>query len=217
LGSATALSQELQLNRSIKSGAKARHGEVRRLWPAERDLFTAHLLRLDAATRRERFGTAVNDDFLRAYAETTFGVGGLVYAYVEAGEVRGAAELRGFEEIVIQTGEAAFSVERDWRRRGIGGELFGRLITAARNRNIRTLYMTCLPENAAMRNLARKFEAEMVGGYADVEGRIATGAPTPFTLLDEALDNARSFATLSLSLQRQFWPQALFGRTASRH
>lgn len=205
------------MNRSIKSGAKARHGEVRRLWPAERDLFTAHLLRLDADTRRERFGTAVTDDFLKGYAETTFGVGGLVYAYVEAGEVRGAAELRGLEEIVIQTGEAAFSVERAWRRRGIGGELFGRLITAARNRNIRTLYMTCLPENAAMRNLARKFEAEMVGGYADVEGRIATGAPTPFTLLDEALDNARSFATLSLSLQRKFWPQALFNRSASRH
>ncbi|WID98373.1 GNAT family N-acetyltransferase [Bosea vestrisii] len=205
------------MNRSIKAGAKARHGEVRRLWPAERDLFTAHLLRLDAATRRERFGTAVTDEFLTSYAETTFGVGGLVYAYVEAGEVRGAAELRGLEEIVIQTGEAAFSVERDWRRRGIGEALFGRLITASRNRNIRTLYMTCLPENAAMRNLARQFEAEMVGGYNDVEGRIATGAATPFTLLDEAMDNARSFATLSLSLQRQFWPSALFGRAASRH
>lgn len=205
------------MNRSIKAGAKARQGEVRRLWPAERDLFTAHLLRLDAATRRERFGTAVNDEFLRSYAETTFGVGGLVYAYVEAGEVRGAAELRGLEEIIVETGEAAFSVERDWRRRGIGEALFGRLITAARNRNVRTLYMTCLPENAAMRNLARKFEAELVGGYNDVEGRIATGAPTPFTLLDEALDNARSFATLSLSLQRRFWPSALFGRGASRH
>lgn len=205
------------MNRSIKAGAKARQGEVRRLWPAERDLFTAHLLRLDAATRRERFGTAVNDEFLRNYAETTFGVGGLVYAYVEAGEVRGAAELRGLEEIIVETGEAAFSVERDWRRRGIGEALFGRLITAARNRNVRTLYMTCLPENAAMRNLARKFEAELVGGYNDVEGRIATGAPTPFTLLDEALDNARSFATLSLSLQRRFWPSALFGRGASRH
>lgn len=205
------------MNRSIKAGAKARQGEVRRLWPAERDLFTAHLLRLDAATRRERFGTAVNDEFLRSYAETTFGVGGLVYAYVEAGEVRGAAELRGLEEIIVETGEAAFSVERDWRRRGIGEALFGRLITAARNRNVRTLYMTCLPENAAMRNLARKFEAELVGGYNDVEGRIATGAPTPFTLLDEALDNARSFATLSLSLQRRLWPSALFGRGASRH
>jgi RimJ/RimL family protein N-acetyltransferase len=190
------------------------HGEIRRLWPTERDLFTAHLLRLDAVTRRERFGTAVNDDFLVNYAVTTFGVGGLVYAYVEDGEVRGAVELRGLEDIVAQTGEAAFSVESAWRRQGIGGQLFGRLITASRNRGIRTLYMTCLPENAAMRRLARKFEADLAGGYADVEGVIATGGPTPFTILDEAFDTAKGFATLALSLQRKFWSPALFGRAA---
>lgn len=199
--------------RSRTAGIATGHGEIRRLWPAERDLFKAHLLRLDAVTRRERFGTAVNDDFLENYAVTTFGVGGLVYAYIEDGEVRGAAELRGLEDIMVQTGEAAFSVETAWRRRGIGGTLFGRLITAARNRGIRTLYMTCLPENLAMRRLARKFEAELAGGYADVEGVIATGGPTPFTILDEALDNARGFATLALSLQRSFWRPPFFGRS----
>ncbi|MBN9468446.1 MAG: GNAT family N-acetyltransferase [Bosea sp.] len=205
------------MNRSMKPGAKARHGEVRRLWPTERDLFTAHLLRLDAASRRERFGTAVNDEFLTDYAESTFGIGGLVYAYVEAGEVRGAAELRGLEELVVQTGEAAFSVERDWRRRGIGAALFGHLITAARNRGIRTLYMTYLPENIAMRNLARKFEAELISGYNDVECRIATGAPTPFTLLDEALNHAQGFAAMSLALQRKLWQPALFSTSGGPH
>lgn len=199
---------------STKGGATTAQGEIRRLWPAERELFTAHLLRLDALTRRERFGTAVNDAFLANYAATTFGVGGLVYAYIEDGDVRGAAELRGLEDLVAQTGEAAFSVEKAWRRRGIGEALFARLITAARNRGIRTLYMTCLPENAAMRRLARKFEAELVGGYNDVEGTIATGGPTPFTILDEAFDNARGFATLALSLQRKFWRPAFFGRVA---
>jgi GNAT superfamily N-acetyltransferase len=201
------------LARSRKAGTTTGHGEVRRLWPAERDLFKAHLLRLDEVTRRERFGTAVNDDFLENYAVTTFGVGGLVYAYIEDGAVRGAAELRGLEDIMAQTGEAAFSVERDWRRRGIGGVLFGRLITAARNRGIRTLYMTCLPGNAAMRRLARKFEADLAGGYADVEGVIATGRPTPFTILDEALDTARGFAAMALSLQRRLWRPTLFGRS----
>jgi RimJ/RimL family protein N-acetyltransferase len=194
--------------RSKKAGTVTGQGEIRRLWPAERDLFKAHLLRLDAVTRRERFGTAVNDEFLENYAVSTFGVGGLVYAYIEDGEVRGAAELRGLEDIVAQTGEAAFSVETEWRRRGLGETLFSRLIMAARNRGIGTLYMTCLPENTAMRRLARKFKADLVGGYADVEGVLATGGPTPFTVLDEALDNAKGFATLALSLQRQFWPAA---------
>jgi len=201
------------VTRTKKAGTTTGHGEIRRLWPTERDLFKAHLLRLDGVTRRERFGTAVNDSFLETYAVTTFGVGGLVYAYIEDGEVRGAAELRGLEDIIAQTGEAAFSVESGWRRRGIGGTLFGRLITAARNRGIRTLYMTCLPENAAMRRLARRFEADLAGGYADVEGVVSTGGPTPFTILDEALDTARGFAAMALSMQRRFWRPAFFGRS----
>ncbi len=198
--------------RSKFAGGKTGTGVLRRLWPAERELFKEHLLRLDAVTRRERFGTAVNDAFLENYAMTTFGVGGLVYAYVEDDVVRGAAELRGLDDIVAQTGEAAFSVEAGWRRRGIGADLLGRLITAARNRGIRTLYMTFLPGNTAMRRLAAKFEADLVGGYADVEGVIATGGPTPFTILDEALDNATGFATLALSIQRRFWPTTLLAR-----
>lgn len=198
--------------RSKLAGVKAGTGMIRRLWPTERDLLREHLLRLDPVTRHQRFGTAVNDAFLENYAATTFGVGGLVYAYVEDGIVRGAAELRGLDDIVAQTGEAAFSVESGWRRRGIGTDLFHRLITAARNRSIRTLYMTCLPGNAAMRRLAAKFEADLVGGYADVEGVIMTGGPTPFTILDEALDNATGFATLALSIQKNFWPTTLLAR-----
>jgi len=200
------------LARSKFAGVKAGTGVIRRLWPTERDLLREHLLRLDPVTRHQRFGTAVNDAFLENYAATTFGVGGLVYAYVEDGVVRGAAELRGLDDIAAQTGEAAFSVESGWRRRGIGTDLFHRLITAARNRSIRTLYMTCLPENAAMRRLAAKFEADLVGGYADVEGVITTGGPTPFTILDEALDNATGFATLALSIQKNFWPTTLLAR-----
>lgn len=198
--------------RSRQSGKIAGDGVIRRLWPTERDLFKEHLLRLDPVTRRQRFGTAVNDAFLENYARTTFGVGGLVYAYVVDGAVRGAAELRGLEDIITSTGEAAFSVETLWRRRGVGAQFFGRLITAARNRGIRTLYLTCLPENLAMRQLAAKFEADLVGGYADVEGVIATGSPTPFTILDEALDNAQGFATMALSVQKSFWPGTLLAR-----
>ena len=102
--------------RSRQSGKRAGDGVIRRLWPAERDLFREHLLRLDPVTRHQRFGTAVNDEFLESYARTTFNVGGLVYAYVVDGVVRGAAELRGLDDIIALTGEAAFSVETPWRR-----------------------------------------------------------------------------------------------------
>ena len=42
---------------------------------------------------------------------------------------------------------------------------------------------------------------------------IATGAPTPFTILDEALDNAKGFATMALAIQKSFWPGTLLART----
>lgn len=200
--------------KDVMQAASFGRGEFRRLWLSERELFKHHLLRLDPLTRKQRFGTAVNDGFLENYAITTFGVGGMVYAYIEDGVVRGAAELRGLEDLVAQTGEAAFSVESGWRRRGIGSALFGRLITAARNRGIRTLYLTCLPENAAMRRMATKLEADVVGGYGDVEGVIATGGPTPFTVLDEALDHAQSFATLALTIQSSFWPARFFAKAS---
>ena len=61
--------------------------------------------------------------------------------------------------------------------------------------------------------LVAGFDDPRVGGYADVEGVIATGAPTPFTILDEALDNAKGFATMALSIQKSFWPSALLART----
>ena len=150
--------------RSRQSGKKAGDGVIRLLWPTERDLFREHLLRLDPVTRHQRFGTAVNDAFLENYARTTFGVGGLVYAFVVDGVVRGAAELRGLDDIIALTGEAAFSVEAPWRRRGVGSQLFSRLITAARE------IMIC---NRAIRNLIREYDPNAfvtVKEHTDVYG-----------------------------------------------
>jgi RimJ/RimL family protein N-acetyltransferase len=187
-------------------------GTVTRLWPLERSLFLDHLLRLDSQTRRERFGMQVDDAFLTQYAHTTFATGGLVFAYQEDGIVHGAAELRGLDHVAARTAEAAFSVEPAYRQRGIGTMLFERLVNAARNRRVRTLYMTCLAQNRAMQALARKFEADLVQNATDLDGYIDPLGPTPFTVFDEAVDNASHFATLTLDLQRRFWPSALLGR-----
>lgn len=184
-------------------------GIIRKLWPGERDLFIAHLLRLDADTRRNRFGVGVNDSFLIQYAHTTFGVGGIVFAYVEDGVVRGAAELRGLGDLVDHGGEAAFSVEQGWRRRGIGAALFARLIRAARNRSVNTLYMTCLPQNRAMQNLASRFHADLTMESDGVTGHLDAEGPTPFTILGEAVDDARGLATVALSAQRRFWQRSI--------
>ncbi len=194
------------VRQEVALGQRTIHnGVIRKLWPMERDIFVTHLLRLDAETRRNRFGTAVKDEFLRQYAERTFGVGDVVFGYVENGEVRGAAELRGLDDVTSDGAEAAFSVEAGWRRNGIGEVLFQHLITAARNRNHGRLFMTCLRSNRPMQCLANKYSAVLARDIDEVQGLLDAGKPTPFTLMDEAMDDARDFATLTLEVQRSFW------------
>jgi len=184
-------------------------GIVRKLWPNERDAFLDHLLRLDPASRRDRFGLTVSDEFLRNYAETSFGLGGFVFGYVEDGQVRGAAELRGLDDLASDTAEAAFSVERDWQRKGIGASLFRNLIISARNHGHGRLLMTCLRSNEAMKALARKFSAEVAIDIDCANGLLDAGQPTPLTIFDEAVDDMKGFAMLSLDLQRRLWPRSL--------
>ncbi len=188
---------------------KATSGIVRKLWPNERDAFLDHLLRLDPASRRDRFGLTVSDDFLRNYALKSFGLGGFVFGYVEEGKVRGAAELRGLDDLASDTAEAAFSVEKEWRRKGIGAALFRNLIISARNHGHGRLLMTCLRSNEAMKALARKFSAEVAIDIDCANGLLDAGQPTPITIFDEAVDDMKGFAMLSLDLQRRLWPRAL--------
>ena len=68
--------------------------EVRRLWPADKESFRDHLLRLDPQSRHERFGGGMSDDFLVHYAENCFGKGDLVYGAFVDGKMVGAGELR---------------------------------------------------------------------------------------------------------------------------
>lgn len=183
-------------------------GVIRRLWKPDKAAFRDHLLRLDAESRNDRFAMSVSDEFLRHYAENCFGLDDTVYGYFVEGDIRGAGELRRVGAPDARSGlspvaEAAFSVERDWRHRGVGAELMARIVRAARNRRTQTLYMSCLARNRAMQALARKFEAEMRFEPMDVTGEIAPKGPTAFSLLYEAMDDATGFATAMLDLQRR--------------
>src|SRR5690606_1290725 len=133
-------------------------GTIRKLWPAEVDKFGRHLLRLDPESRRMRFAHAVSNAFIADYASRMHHMGSIVYGYLHGTELRGAAELRKLGNVWGEEAEAAFSVEKDWQDRGIGTELMGRVIRAARNRGVARLYMSCLAENTKMQAIARKHD-----------------------------------------------------------
>lgn len=176
-------------------------GVIRKLWPREQALFRDHLLRLDRTSRQMRFAHAVSDAFIEDYAARMSEAGSIVYAYIEDGEVRGAAELKKLGETWGREAEAAFSVETAYQDHGIGTELMGRVIRAARNRGVQQVFMSCLASNMKMQNIARKHDAELHFEYGEVVGEIVPRHPSYFSLLAEAVEDRMGFMMTVLDLQ----------------
>lgn len=166
---------------------------IRKLWLTERDKFRDHLLRLDEEGRRLRFAHGVADGFIDDYAQRLSDLGGLVFGAFVDSEVRAVAELRKLGDTWGREAEAALSVERQYQDQGLGTELTGRVIRAARNRNVRLLYMSCLAENAKMQAIARRFDAEMRVEYDEVIGEIVPATSDYFSLMAEAVDDRVGF------------------------
>lgn len=176
-------------------------GITRRLWPTETDKFRDHLLRLDAESRRMRFAHSVADAFIEEYASRMTAYGSLVYGHLVDGKLRGAAELRRLGDTWGEEAEAAFSVERPYQGHGVGSDLMGRVVRAARNRNIRCLYMSCLAENAKMQSIARKHAAVLRFEAGDVVGEILPKRPDYYSLVTESAADRMGFIIAVLDLQ----------------
>ena len=138
----------------------------------ELPLFRDHLLRLDRASRRDRFHGFMDDSFIERYAEKCANDGTVVIAFFENGVVRGAAELHPPEQSPDSLPEIAFSVEASVRRRGVGSILFRKLIAEARAKGYESLRITTGAQNEAMRALASKFGAHLTFRQGESTGTI---------------------------------------------
>jgi GNAT superfamily N-acetyltransferase len=183
--------------RAMAQGA----GSMRKLWPTEAGRFRDHLLRLDKQSRRLRFAHSVSDIFIEDYASRMAEFGSIVYGYVLDGRVRAAAELRKLGDAWGEEAEAAFSVEPPFQDQGIGTQLMGRIVRAARNRGLRRLYMSCLAENSRMQSIARKHDAELRFEFGEVIGEILPETPNYFSILAEAAEDRVGFMIAVLELQ----------------
>lgn len=168
-------------------------GTVRKLWFTETEKFQDHMLRLDVESRRMRFGMAVDDDFIRKYASQINRFRSVVYGFFMERDMCAAAELRMIGDSWHGEAEAAFSVEPDYQNSGVGTELLGRIIVAARNRGVDRLFMNCLTENRRMQRVAKKYEAELYFDHGEVIGQLKPAFPTPASLWSEAMDNGSGF------------------------
>lgn len=171
---------------------------IRRLWPSDRAAVQAYFLRLDPETRANRFMGAVSETAALAYARRAVGADGLMFGAFVHGTLRGLGELRPIAPRPAgptfgPEAEAAFAVERDFRRGGLGQALFRRIAGAARNRGVRDLHVRCLSWNGPMRGLAAKVGAELRLEGGEAEGALHLPRPTPISLWQEGVSDAVDF------------------------
>jgi GNAT superfamily N-acetyltransferase len=183
-------------------------GTIRKLWFTEAEKFRDHMLRLDAESRRMRFGMAVDDGFIKNYASQAVQLESIIYGFFVGGEMRAAAELRVIGDGWSGEAEAAFSVEKEYQDSGVGTELLGRLILTARNRGVSRMYMNCLSTNRKMQRVAKKYEAELLFDYGEVVGQLKPAMPTPLSLWTEAIDDGSGFVMAVFEFPLRMIPAA---------
>jgi RimJ/RimL family protein N-acetyltransferase len=189
-------------------------GYVRTLRQQEElPLLRDHLLRLDAASRHDRFNGFLEDSFIERYAAKCADDGTLIVAYIEDGVVRGAAELHPPDHSPDGLPEIAFSVEASVRRRGVGSILFKRLISEARWKGFRALRITTGAQNQAMRALASKFGADLTFRYGESTGTIDLNRQSQPELAKLALATPAGALDAMISFNRAYWKffQRLYG------
>lgn len=147
-------------------------GFIRTLKVNEQHLLRDHLLRLEPASRRDRFNGGISEEFLKTYAARCFEDGTIVIAYIQDGVVRGAAELHAPERSADAVPEIAFSVESRVRRQGVGSALFEQLLQEAARKDYARLRITTGGQNEAMKALAQKFGAHLTFRRGEATGTI---------------------------------------------
>lgn len=176
-------------------------GLIRKMWMGESARYRNHLLRLDRESRNRRFGGGVSDAYIRKHVTPSMWLDAVVHGFFVDGELRGAAELRPIGGQMSKQAEAAFSVEKEWQSHGVGSALLEHTLLTARNRGIRHLHMACLADNHRMRQLARKFDADLSFDFGGVVGEVEAPHPTPLSLVRELVSDSHGVATAMLDAQ----------------
>jgi GNAT superfamily N-acetyltransferase len=171
----------------------------RKLVASEAAQIVEHLLRLDPEDRRLRFGGgSIKPEAIATYFHGIDWRRSWFVGYFDGGVLRGVAQIglakpgAGVWPQSVRPGAAEFavSVEKAWQRRGVGTQLLSQAVVVARNRNIRNLYMLCVPENEPVRRLARKVGIRLVFRDGEVTGEVELPRPDQLTVLAEIAGEA---------------------------
>lgn len=164
----------------------------------ERVALERHLLDLGGEDRRLRFGTPLSDVAVRSYvARIDFERDAVFGVCDEELKLLGAAHVARGE----RHAELGVSVLAGHRNRGVGGALLERACLRARNWGVRTLFMHCLRENAAMLRLARRQSMKIVTEADEADAWLALEPADAASLFGEVF--AQRVALYDYALKSQ--------------
>ena len=176
------------------------HVRFVRLSSFQRDRVLDHLLRLDPEDRASRFGRTAGDDEIRRYWERIDWARTLMIGCEVGGELRAVGELRAIGEAGWgPTAEVAVTVERPFQGRRIGSELFRRLVTLARNRGVRSLYVICLARNRKVQRMVLHYGTELTQYDGEIEGQIRLPWPSYLSFAREIMDECAGAVQAALT------------------
>lgn len=184
---------------------------VRELSTSDRAELERHFLALGAEDRRLRFGAPIGDATVRAYVKRIAferdSVFGIADDHLRLLGVAHLARLPGAAELGI-------SVVKSHRLRGVGGALMARAVMRARNQGLRTLFMHCLAENAAIMHLARKLGMDIVTEASEADARLSLPPADASSLFGEVLEQRVALFDHALKAQSRLLVAAFKGRSS---
>lgn len=179
---------------------------IRSLAARHRARILAHLKALEPDDRYLRFGYSASDAQLERYVDSlnferdeVFGVFNRQLELIAVAHLAYSAEpqLPGQPAMV----EFGVSVAHEARGRGYGKQLFRHAVLHARNRDIDTLFIYALSENAAMLHIARAEGATIERNGSDSEAWLKLPPASLGSQLDEFIDSHA--AELNYTVKRQ--------------
>lgn len=129
-----------------------------------------HLKRLSVSDRYLRFCTLSTDDMIDEYVNgITLEYPNAVFAVFDNNQIVGMAHVASVSK---DSAELAFSVDEQYRGKGICSQLFDRVVLHARASGITHLFMNCLSSNTAIKHLAQKNSMSLVTDYGECVARL---------------------------------------------
>jgi GNAT superfamily N-acetyltransferase len=136
--------------------------EIREMTAADYPAYEEHLLIMSMIDRRARFEGGMSDAAVIGYA-IWMKTGKHIFGAFDGDHLCGVGELRPAPD---GRGEAALSVDHNYRRQGLASKLFERLTRCAMESGMAAIDIVALPTNAGIRALAKKFGITMA--YSDL-------------------------------------------------